>query len=83
MSLDPALGYVPSDRLHEAFIRTREMQNELSDREIEWQNVPSNMGGRTRAIMFDPNDSNNSKVWAAGVSGGLWYNNNIPWKKNI
>ena len=77
MSLDPALGYVPSDRLHEAFIRTREMQNELSDREIEWQNVPSNMGGRTRAIMFDPNDQNHTRVWAGGVTGGLWYNNDI------
>tara|TARA_Y100000994_G_scaffold249360_1_gene260584 strand:- start:470 stop:3088 length:2619 start_codon:yes stop_codon:yes gene_type:complete len=77
MSLDPALGYVPSDRLHEAFLRTREMQNEFGDRQIEWQNVPSNMGGRTRAIMFDPNDSNQTKVWAGGVSGGLWYNNDI------
>lgn len=77
MSLDPALGYVPSDRLHAAFLRTREMQNEFGDRQIEWQNVPSNMGGRTRAIMFDPNDSNQTKVWAGGVSGGLWYNNDI------
>ncbi|MAQ43639.1 MAG: hypothetical protein CMG25_04045 [Candidatus Marinimicrobia bacterium] len=77
MSLDPALGYVPPDRLHAAFLRTREMQNEFGDRQIEWQNVPSNMGGRTRAIMFDPNDSNQTKVWAGGVSGGLWYNNDI------
>ena len=35
------------------------------------------MGGRTRAIMFDPNDLANKKVWAAGVTGGLWYNNDI------
>ncbi len=38
---------------------------------------PNNVGGRTRAIMFDPNDSTYSKVWAGGVTGGLWYNNNI------
>ena len=79
MSLDPKLGYVPSDRLHEAFKLTRDMQQEQTrdGRSISWENVPSNMGGRTRAIMFDPNDPSNKKVWAAGVSGGLWYNNDI------
>ena len=78
MSLDPALGYVPSDRLHDAFIATRNIQDHTSlSRAINWENVPSNMGGRTRAIMFDPTDPLNQKVWAAGVSGGLWYNNDI------
>ena len=77
MSLDPSLGYVPSDRLHDAFNRTREIQSNYGNREILWYNVPSNMGGRTRAIMFDPNDDTSKKVWAAGVSGGLWYNNDI------
>ena len=26
---------------------------------------------------FDPIDETNKKVWAAGVTGGLWYNNDI------
>ncbi len=35
--------------------------------------------------MFDPNDPTYKKVWAGGVTGGLWYNNDItdeqsPWK---
>ena len=78
MSLDPALGYVPSERLHRAFNETRNIQREMSDsRSIDWESIPSNMGGRTRAIMFDPNDPSNNKVWAAGVTGGLWYNNDI------
>jgi len=38
---------------------------------------PNDVGGRTRAIMFDPNDSNNRRVFAGGVSGGLWVNNDI------
>lgn len=38
---------------------------------------PSNVGGRTRAIVWDPNDATGKKVWAAGVTGGLWYNNDI------
>ena len=33
---------------------------------------PNNIGGRTRAIMFDPNDPTKHKLWAGGVSGGLW-----------
>ena len=35
---------------------------------------PDNLGGRTRAIMFDPNDTTNETVFAGGVSGGLWKN---------
>jgi photosystem II stability/assembly factor-like uncharacterized protein len=38
---------------------------------------PNNVGGRTRAIMFDPNDVTNETVFAGGVSGGLWKNTNI------
>lgn len=38
---------------------------------------PYSVGGRVRGIMFDPNDSTGKKVWAGGVSGGLWYNNDI------
>lgn len=43
-----------------------------------WQERgPNNVGGRTRAILFDPDDATNKKVWAGGVTGGLWYNNDI------
>jgi Secretion system C-terminal sorting domain len=38
---------------------------------------PKQVGGRTRAVMFDPNDATKKKVWAGGVSGGLWFNNDI------
>lgn len=46
---------------------------------------PINVGGRTRVAFYDPNDvgSNNgdgvdyNRVFAGGVSGGLWVNNNI------
>ncbi|WP_123803298.1 PA domain-containing protein [Flavivirga aquatica] len=38
---------------------------------------PNNVGGRVRALMFDPNDNTNETVFAAGVSGGLWKNINI------
>ena len=38
---------------------------------------PDNVGGRTRTIMFDPNDATNKRVFAGGVSGGLWVNDDI------
>ncbi|MQP24502.1 T9SS type A sorting domain-containing protein [Flavobacterium sp. LMO8] len=38
---------------------------------------PNNVGGRVRAIMFDPNDPTFKRVFAGGVSGGLWVNNDI------
>ncbi|MDD2791659.1 MAG: T9SS type A sorting domain-containing protein [Sediminibacterium sp.] len=47
---------------------------------------PNNIGGRTRALVWDPNDPLKKKVWAGGVTGGLWYNDDITdsassWKK--
>lgn len=38
---------------------------------------PNNVGGRTRVVMFDPNDATHKRVFAGGVSGGLWVNNDI------
>ncbi len=55
--------------------------------EFPWvERGPNNVGGRTRAIMWDPNDTNGKKVWAGGVTGGLWYtsdiyNANTTWTK--
>lgn len=38
---------------------------------------PNNIGGRTRALLWDPTDATGKKVWAGAASGGLWYNNDI------
>jgi len=38
---------------------------------------PNNVGGRTRVVLFDPNDATHKRVFAGGVSGGLWVNNDI------
>lgn len=38
---------------------------------------PNNVGGRTRALLFDPNDTDFNRVFAGGVSGGLWVNEDI------
>lgn len=78
MTVDPATGTVPRERLYDANIQARSIQNlKSSGSTITWTGYTSNMGGRTRAIMYDPNDPTHHKVWAGGVTGGLWYNTDI------
>ncbi|MEP6611947.1 MAG: cadherin-like beta sandwich domain-containing protein, partial [Mucilaginibacter sp.] len=48
--------------------------------DITWnERGPNNVGGRTRALMFDLGDAANGykKVFAGGVGGGLWVTNDI------
>ncbi|MDO5655364.1 MAG: T9SS type A sorting domain-containing protein [Flavobacteriaceae bacterium] len=44
---------------------------------------PYDIGGRTRAIMFDPNDPAGKRVFAGGTSGGLWVNNDISLSSSV
>ena len=43
---------------------------------------PNNVGGRTRILLYDPNDINHKRVFAGGVSGGLWVNDDITDEKS-
>ena len=83
MTKDDKLGYPPTMRLVEAY---DELKDQLSSQiglrsaipGVEWiERGPNNVGGRTRALMFDPNDNTAKKLWAGAVGGGLWYNNDI------
>ncbi len=79
MTIDPELKRVPHERRVKAIKETKKrakIKSDLTDRYM-WNEVPSNMGGRVRCIMFDPNDSEQKRVWAGSVTGGLWYNNDI------
>ncbi len=38
---------------------------------------PNHISGRTRALMWDPNDSKQLRLFAGGVTGGLWVNQDI------
>jgi photosystem II stability/assembly factor-like uncharacterized protein len=75
-TVDPVERRVPVERLYEA-------QNEIDKNQYrsasknQWEQIPTDMGGRTRALAWDPNDPDTAKVWAGSVSGGLWYNDNI------
>lgn len=77
---NPKTGLVPYDKKIKAFEQTQQIlqQNKSAISNINWtERGPKNVSGRTRAIMFDPNYSTNHKVWAAGISGGIWYNTDI------
>ena len=55
---------------------TPRMPGDNTSAATNWKELgPNNVGGRTRAIAWDPTTP--YKVWAGGVSGGLWYNNDI------
>lgn len=84
MTMDPALGRPAPERLLPIYKTAKEniqVENKTAipgNNNYPWvERGPNNVGGRTRAIMFDPNDPSNKKVWAGGVTGGLWYNNDI------
>jgi len=82
MTRDPNTNSVPSERVLEAIklrdakLNSRSYLNRQT--EINWEERgPSKQAGRTRALMLDGNFGSNNKVWAAGVSGGLWSITNI------
>ena len=83
-TLDPATGTVPRERLMQANLLTRQLMNLKSGvDEPVWEHHPTDMGGRARVLIFDPNDPLQKKMWAGSVTGGLWYNNDPlsgePW----
>ncbi|SOE23044.1 hypothetical protein SAMN06298216_3436 [Spirosomataceae bacterium TFI 002] len=88
MTKDPKTGLVPRDELEKSRgLMSKMIQLMGAVPNVSWvERGPNDVGGRTRAIMWDPNDPTTKKVWAGGVSGGLWYNNditdaNVAWTK--
>ena len=84
MTMDPKLGYVPTERLIEGEKRAAEIMSALGPNgtstisSLTWtERGPVNIGGRTRALLFDKNDATNNTVLAGGVSGGLWRSTNF------
>ncbi len=80
-TMDPALGYAPTERLLDAIgIAVRKQEALLQDPSknlgiagARWrERGPNNVGGRTRSLLVDANDPSGKRVWAGSVSGGLW-----------
>jgi len=82
LEMNPALGRPTPEKLvalQEQLkneVRAQRAPGDASDN--AWvERGPNNIGGRTRAILFDPNDATHKRVFAGGVSGGLWVNADI------
>ncbi len=79
MTVDPVSQRVPAERLLDAYNSLNENKSNrlksATSYQVQWTGTSADMGGRTRAILWDPLVPN--KVWAGGVTGGLWYNNDI------
>jgi PKD repeat protein len=85
LTRDPATGTVPRERLVSALAYAEALRQQAVNGRmagaipgLNWtERGPNNVGGRTRAIMVDPNDPSYKTVWAAGVGGGIWKTNDI------
>ncbi len=81
-TMDPALGRPTPERLLPIYQQVAQARGSMmatpGAAASPWvERGPDNVSGRTRAIAYDPNDVTGKKVWAGGVTGGLWYNNDI------
>jgi len=81
LEMNPKTGRAETEKL---YALQEKLNTENSERAVpgESDNMwiergPNNVPGRTRAIMFDPNDNTHNRVFAGSVSGGLWVNDNI------
>jgi trimeric autotransporter adhesin len=74
--VDPALGRVPTERLIAAqdYVKTHFAHQPYSAvNGITWvERGPTNIGGRTRSLVWDKNDATNKTVFAGSVGGGIW-----------
>lgn len=73
---DPGTNTVPRERLLQAADEVKQYMNRrtnLAISGISWQERgPSNIAGRTRALIFDKRDATNNTLFSGGVAGGLW-----------
>ncbi len=79
--MNPKTGKPDPEKL---FSLQEKLNKEQSTRETPGTNSnswiergPNNVPGRTRAMLYDPNDPTHKRVFAGGVTGGLWVINNI------
>ncbi|MEP2937520.1 MAG: T9SS type A sorting domain-containing protein [Gilvibacter sp.] len=82
LTMDPALGYPVPSRTYETYDRLVGQfgadRSPGSATDNAWEERgPFNIGGRVRLVMFDPNDGTNKAAFAGGVSGGLYYNDDV------
>lgn len=84
MTRDPSTMTVPRERLFQAYAYAEQLRMQSANGRVagalalNWsERGPSNVGGRTRAILIDRNDATRRTVFAGGVGGGIWKTTDI------
>lgn len=84
-TMNPETRTIPRGKLLEAIDVASSFTNDPQRTTFTWESRgPKEVAGRARAMMFDPNDNTDKKVFAGGVGGGIWMNPDItdatsPW----
>ena len=74
---NPLTGEVPKENLLKVYNDylnyQKSNETKIAIPNLEWkERGPNNVGGRTRAILFDKNDATHKTVFAAAIGGGLF-----------
>jgi hypothetical protein len=75
---DPQLNIIPAYRLEAAKQKAQAILSASRITALSWvERGPSNIGGRTRAMIVDSRDASGNTVLAASVSGGMFKTTNF------
>lgn len=81
MTRDIRTNTVPYERAAIAVKHTMELKRyaaRSSSPSLDWmERGPNNVGGRTRAFLFDLQDTTYNTAYASGITGGLWKGTNL------
>jgi hypothetical protein len=84
---DLTTGEIPREAYFKAIEMTKRKQEEVWNNPTQSRGAisrarwldrgPNNIGGRTRSLLIDKNDTTRRTIWAGSVGGGLWKTTNI------
>ncbi|HKR06766.1 MAG TPA: PKD domain-containing protein [Bacteroidia bacterium] len=85
LTKDPATNTVPRERLYAAYNQMQQRKGSGANLHVagaipgmNWvERGPNNFGGRSLAMMIDPNDATKKTIWVGAAGGGLWKTTDI------
>ena len=81
-TMDPSTRKLHQERLVAALKYGNKVKKEAfstaARTTVNWASRgPKTVSGRVRAMMFDPTDADSKRVFAGGISGGIWKNDDV------
>ncbi len=71
------MDYAAMLKTEQQIMKTSSWKRAMSSMGFNWISLgPTNIGGRTRAILIDKNDASGQTIFAGGISGGIWKSKN-------